>query len=138
MRILILCNQNSARSVILEGYLKKLRPEWEIFSAGIKPAKEVNPYAIKIMTEDFIDIGSHKPINVTNFLNQSFDYVIIVCNGEQAECPTFSGYVKTVVQAPFQDPAKLSGSNEEKLEGFRKIRDQIKKFAYSFIKLKSQ
>ncbi|MEX0940865.1 MAG: arsenate reductase ArsC [Candidatus Babeliales bacterium] len=137
MRILIICTHNAARSVMLEGYLKQLKPIWKIYSAGTQPSDKVNPLAVKVMAEDSINISAHKPAHVSNFLNQSFDYVITVCDEANNECPTFSGDIKNILYIPFQDPSKISGNEEKKLEIFRKIRDQIKEFAYSFIKKSS-
>lgn len=129
LKILVICVHNSSRSVMLAGYLKKLQPTWQVFSAGLKPTDRVNPLAIKVLAEDGIKMGSHKPQNVSDFLDQSFDYVISVC---EAECPIFSGTVKHSLHVPFQDPSSATGNKQEKLKTFRKVRDQIKEYAISF------
>lgn len=134
MRILIICTQNSARSVILAGYLKKMEPGFQIYSAGTNPAQKVNPLAIKVMAEDSIDISCHKPTDISKFIDQSFDYLITVCDEAKQKCPSFSGEVKNILHIPLQDPAKVKGNEEKKLEAYRNIRDQIKEFASVFIK----
>ena len=81
MRILILCTGNRCRSQMAHGILKHFAPEWEIFSAGICPAKEVHPLGIKVMAELGIDISSHYPKSIDQYPNKEWDYVITVCGG---------------------------------------------------------
>ncbi|MCL4229163.1 arsenate reductase ArsC [Candidatus Dependentiae bacterium] len=128
-RILVICVHNSARSVMLAKYLEQLHPDWAVYSAGLKPTNQVNPFAVQVLKEDGIDVSAHKPQEVTKFLTQPFDYVISVC---EAECPVFSGQVKHTLHVPFQDPSSATGSKEEKLVTFRRVRDQIKAYAQSF------
>lgn len=127
MKVLILCTGNSCRSQMAEGYLKYFHNDWEVFSAGTKPAEKVNPYAIKVMSEDGIDISQNKPKLVDQFLDQDFDYVITVCNGAKETCPTFTGKVKQRLHIGFDDPAEAKGNEEFILNEFRRIRDEIKK-----------
>jgi len=134
MKILVLCTGNSCRSQMAEGFLKQFNPQWEIYSAGTKPAEKVNPYAIKVMKELGIDISSNMPKNVDQFLNQEFDYVITVCDGAKETCPMFTGKVKHRMHIGFEDPAEAKGSEEFILNEFRRIRDQIKKEFYTFYK----
>lgn len=128
-RVLVICVHNSARSVMLAKYLEQLHPAWTVYSAGLKPTTKVNPFAVQVLKEDGIDVSTHKPQEVTKFLTQPFDYVISVC---EAECPVFSGQVKHTLHIPFQDPSGATGSKEEKLATFRRVRDQIKAYAQSF------
>ena len=82
MKILILCTGNSCRSQMAEGFLKSFAPDIEIFSAGTKPASRVHPLAVKVMKEQGIDLSKKFPKNVEQFLNESFDYVITVCDND--------------------------------------------------------
>jgi len=126
-RVLILCTGNSARSQMSEGFLKSLDPRLEVYSAGTKPAPRVNPFAITVMREIGIDISGGKPKKVDQFLHQSFDYVITVCDDADKSCPRFAGKVGKRVHIGFPDPAKATGTDEEKLAVFRAVRDDIRK-----------
>jgi len=117
-----------------EGFLKQFNPQWEIYSAGTKPAEKVNPYAIYVMNEIGIDISSNTPKMVDQFLDQEFDYVITVCDGAKETCPMFTGKVKHRLHIGFEDPAEAMGSEEFILNEFRRIRDQIKNEFYAFYK----
>ena len=94
MKILILCTGNSCRSQMAEGFLKSFDNSLEVFSAGTKPAEDVNPNAIFVMKEKNIDISGNYPENVEKYLNDSFDYVITVCDNAKETCPVFLGKVK--------------------------------------------
>ena len=109
-----------------EGILKSLDEEFEIFSAGTKPEKTVNENAIKVMNEIGIDISAQYPKNTDIFVNDSFDYVITVCDNAKELCPVFYGIVKKKIHKGFNDPAIAKGSNEEIINIYRKIRDEIK------------
>lgn len=124
-RILILCTGNSCRSQMAEGILKSLNQNLEVFSAGTDIAKEVHPKAIKVMKEIGIDISSSFPKKVHQFLDQSFDYVITVCDSAKESCPNFTGKVNQRLHIGFEDPAKATGTEEEILNVFRKVRDEI-------------
>jgi len=121
-----------------EGFLKSFSDSLDIYSAGTSPADEVHPIAIRVMAEAGIDIGSHRPKPVDEFLKESFDYVITVCGDAKENCPVFSGDVKERLHIGFEDPAKATGSDEEILQEFRRIRDEIKEGFYSFYKEKIQ
>jgi len=124
-KILILCTGNSCRSQMAEGFLKSLNPFLEVFSAGTKPAQNVNPFAIKAMNEIGIDIGKGHSKNVDQFINQSFDYVITVCDNAKETCPVFTGNVKHKLHIGFDDPADATGTEEEILPIYRRVRDEI-------------
>ncbi len=134
MRILILCTGNSCRSQMAEGFLKKFDMSLEVFSAGTKPSHEVHPMAVEVMKEVGIDLSSHSPENVDQYLNMAFDYVITVCGGAKESCPNFSGQVENHLHIGFEDPADATGTNEEILHEFRTIRDEIKRDFYTFYK----
>lgn len=126
MRILILCTGNSCRSQMAEGIMRNLNPKMEVFSAGTRPEKQVNKYAVKVMGEIGIDISQHYPKLVDDFVSQPFDFVITVCDNAKEICPVFIGTVGKRVHIGFEDPADAIGTDDEKLVVYRKIRDQIK------------
>ncbi len=132
MKILILCTGNSCRSQMAEGFLKKFNSDMYVVSAGTEPSSDVNSTAIKVMAEKGIDISGEKPKNVSKFINDSFDYVITVCDDANETCPVFLGEVKHRLHIGFEDPAKFVGSEDEVLTGFRRIRDEIEE---EFVKL---
>ena len=109
-----------------EGFLKSLGPELEVHSAGTQPSVHINPAAIQVMQEIGIDISHGLPKNVSQFLSDSFDYVITVCDDADQNCPVFTGRVKHRLHIGFADPARAVGSQEEVLAVFRTVRDQIK------------
>lgn len=124
--ILILCTGNSCRSQMAEGILQSLDKNIRVHSAGTEPTGEVHPKAIEAMQEIGLDISDHKPKSVDEFLADSFDYVITVCDGANESCPAFTGKVSQRLHIGFIDPAKAEGSEEEVYSVFREVRDQIK------------
>lgn len=132
MKILILCTGNSCRSQMAEGIMRNLNPKMEVYSAGTRPEKQVNKYAVKVMSEIGIDISKQHPKLVDDFIFQSFDYVITVCDNAKEACPVFIGKVEKRIHIGFEDPADAKGTDEEIIIVYRKIRDQIKE---RFIKL---
>ena len=125
MKILILCTGNSCRSQMSEGFLKSLDKKLEVYSAGTKPADKVNPFAVKAMREIGIDISKQIPENVEKYIQQSFDYVITVCDNAKETCPIFTGKVKKQVHIGFDDPAEATGSEEEVMSVYRRVRHEI-------------
>jgi len=134
MKILMLCTGNSCRSQMAEGFLKSFDSSLEVYSAGTKPEKKVNPKAIKVMAEKGIDIGNNKTENVEKYLEDFFDYVITVCDSAKETCPVFMGDVKHRLHIGFEDPAEAKGTEEEQLKVYREIRDQIAQEFYAFLK----
>jgi len=126
MKILILCTGNSCRSQMAEGILRNLDDNLQVYSAGTKPAEHVNPLAIKAMNEIGIDISWHKPKLVDEFLNTDFDYVITVCDNAKETCPVFVGKVKHRLHIGFDDPAEATGTEEEQMVVYRRVRDEIR------------
>ena len=123
-RVLILCTGNSARSQMAEGLLRHLAGERvDVFSAGIKPSV-VNPLAIRVMDERGIDIRHHRSKPLSEFLQQSFDYVITVCDNAAESCPVFPGRAQRLHWS-FPDPALVEGDEHNKLRAFREVRDAI-------------
>jgi len=126
--VLILCTGNSCRSQIAEGIMKNLHPDYEIYSAGTKPAERVHPLAIKALSEIGIDISQNYPKKVDDFINKSFDLVLTVCDSANETCPVFTGKVKKRLHHSFEDPAAAVGNEEEIFGVFRKVRDEIYQF----------
>jgi len=129
-KILILCTGNSCRSQMAEGFLKSLDPELEVHSAGVSPAEAVNPLAVMVMDEIGIDIRTQFPKTVDRYIGESFDYVITVCDSAKENCPVFYGKVKNYLHYSIPDPIEAVPNTrnlEEKLEVYRKTRDQIVK-----------
>ncbi|MCE1188200.1 MAG: arsenate reductase ArsC [Ignavibacteria bacterium] len=124
-KILILCTGNSCRSQMAEGLLRAIAPELEVYSAGTKPAAFVHPKAILVMREIGIDISNSSPKSIDQFLNDSFEAVITVCDNAKETCPVFLGSVKSLAHLGFVDPAEAQGTDEQVLDEFRRIRDQI-------------
>jgi arsenate reductase (thioredoxin) len=135
MKILILCTGNSCRSQMAEGFLKSFDSRLGVFSAGTDPAPHANAYAIAVMKEAGIDISQNEPQSVDLFLSDSFDYVITVCDNAKESCPYFSGNVRHRMHIGFEDPAEATGTEEEILGVYRKIRDQIKEEFFKFFKV---
>jgi len=125
--ILILCTGNSCRSHLAEGILRKALGDLaEIHSAGSKPAGYVHPKAIEVMKEIDIDISKHRSKSLDLFLNQKIDTVITVCGNVDQACPMFPGQMNRYHWG-FDDPAHATGTDEEILTEFRRIRDEIKR-----------
>ncbi len=125
MKILILCTGNSCRSQMAQGFLQSFSDKLEVCSAGTSPAEKVHPLAVRVMGEKGIDLSGYYPKSVDLFLDQAFDYVITVCEGARESCPVFTGKVKYRLHIGFEDPVSATGTEEEVLMVFRKIRDEI-------------
>jgi len=143
-KILFLCTHNSARSQIAEGLLRHLySDEYEVFSAGTNPT-QVNPLAIKVMAEIGIDISGQYSKSLDVFKDVDIDLVVSVCrSGSNINCSICASPIvmgrpelirsrlpkaKDYLDHPFNDPSEVEGSEEEKLEAFRRTRDEIKKW----------
>ena len=131
-KILVLCVGNSCRSQMAEGYLRHFAGDKaEIFSAGVE-THGVNPKAIQVMKEDGVDISSHTSNNVDEYQNNTFHYVITVCENGKDRCPYFPAMEKQFHQN-FPDPASAQGTPDQILNEFRKVRDSIKQYSQSFV-----
>jgi arsenate reductase len=125
--VLILCTGNSCRSHLAEGFLRAAAGDvLDVQSAGSKPAGYVHPIAIKVMQEVGIDISQHTSKHMNQFLDQKIETVITVCGNADQACPIFPGQVNRYHWA-FIDPAHAKGSEEEILNVFRQVRDEIKR-----------
>ena len=115
-----------------EGFFKKCRNDWTVESAGISPTK-LNPLAVKVMAEKGIDISHQKTKSVKKFMNQSFDYIITVCDNARESCPLFPGEAQ-YIHWNIEDAALAEGKTEDKLKKFREARDDIEKHILNFLK----
>jgi arsenate reductase len=108
-----------------EGFLKSFDSKLEVFSAGTNPATQISLRSIKVMKEIGIDINGERPKSVDQFTAEPFDYVITVCDHAKETCPFFTGKVVHRLHIGFDDPAEATGTEEEILSVFRRVRDEI-------------
>jgi arsenate reductase len=125
--VLILCTGNSCRSHIAEGFLRAAAGDRvNVQSAGSQPTGQVHPLAIQVMAEVGIDISGHRSKPLKEFLGQPIRTVITVCGNLDQSCPVFPGQLQRH-HWPFLDPAKATGSEEEILASFRRVRDEMRR-----------
>lgn len=123
--IYFLCGGNSCRSQMAEGYAKKYLPSWTIKSAGIR-AEGLNPRAVKAMAEDNIDISSQKSNVVDEDFSKHATIIVTLCGEARDKC--FIPQDARWIHWPINDPALVSGSDEEIIQAFRDARDEIKEY----------
>lgn len=130
LKILFLCTGNSCRSQMAEGWARHLHGDkMEVWSAGVE-ARGVDPYAVRVMAEAGVDLSHHYSKNVQEVIHIPFDYVITVCDHARESCPLFPRPVKKIHKS-FEDPpflAKSANSEQEILEIYRRVRDEIRAF----------
>jgi arsenate reductase len=130
LKILFLCTGNSCRSQMAEGWTRYLKGDViEPYSAGIE-THGLNQNAVKAMAEEGVDISAHRSKHVDELKNIDFDYVITVCDNAHESCPMFAGKTK-VLHVGFDDPPKLAKqakTEQQVLEIYRRVRDEIKMF----------
>jgi arsenate reductase len=130
LKILFLCTGNSCRSQMAEGWCRHLKGDAiDAWSAGIE-THGLNPNAVKVMAEAGVDISGHTSKHVDEFKDIQFDYVVTVCGHANENCPMFPGKAK-VVHVGFDDPprlAKSAKSEQEALDCYRRVRDEIRVF----------
>lgn len=132
-KILVLCTGNSCRSQLAEGYLRHFAGnKAEVYSAGVE-THGVNPKAIAVMAEDGIDISGHTSNNMNEYRDIDFDYVITVCDNAKERCPFFPSSAQKF-HHNFPDPAKATGTEQEIMDQFRAVREQVKQYSAAFIK----
>lgn len=125
--VLILCTGNSCRSHLAEGILRQAAGDLvEVASAGSKPAGYVHPLAIRALGEIGIDISAHTSKHLNEFTARPVETVITVCGNADQVCPVFPGQMNRH-HWPFDDPAHATGSEEEKMAVFRRVRDGIRR-----------
>ena len=125
--VLILCTGNSCRSHLAGGILRQAAGDLvEVASAGSKPAGYVHPLAIRALGEIGIDISAHTSKHLNEFTARPVETVITVCGNADQVCPVFPGQMNRH-HWPFDDPAHATGSEEEKMAVFRRVRDEIRR-----------
>jgi arsenate reductase len=123
--VLFLCTHNSARSQMAEGLLRRLAGDrFEVYSAGTE-ATCVRPQAISVMAEIGVDASGQESKTLERYLRARFEYVITVCDDANEACPVFPG-AKNRLHWSFEDPSRATGTGEERLEKFRKVRHEIR------------
>lgn len=125
-RVLFLCAHNSCRSQMAEAFLRRYAPErFEAFSAGVD-AQPIHPLVAEVMKERGIDISRQRAKSVREYMGKAhFQYLIVVCKETQRDCPRIFPDTGNRLFWPFEDPASFAGTDNEKLEKFRQVRDQI-------------
>ncbi len=117
------------------GFLQSFDKNLIVCSAGTNPASVINEKAVVVMKEVGIDISFHKPVSVEKYIGEVWDYVITVCDDANETCPIFLGKVTHRLHIGFEDPSKVTGSDEFIWSEFRRVRDEIKdKFRELYIK----
>ncbi|MGB6482679.1 MAG: arsenate reductase ArsC [Candidatus Acidiferrales bacterium] len=125
-KVLFLCTGNSARSQMAEGWLRHLAGDrFEALSAGVEP-KALNPLAVDAMRELEIDISGQRPKDVCEFLGAGVQYVVTVCSNAKEKCPVFPATVKSV-HWDLNDPAAATGTRDERIVAFRRVRDELRR-----------
>ena len=132
MKILVLCTGNSCRSQMMHGWLKIIGGNNVLVkSAGIE-THGVNKTAIKVMKEVNVDISNHTSNHIDEYMGEQFDSIITVCDHAKESCPVFPSTAEQI-HHNFNDPSKMTGSNGQVFNEFRKVRDEIKVFAEEFL-----
>jgi arsenate reductase len=124
--VLFLCTGNTARSQMAEAFLRKYGSDrFEVYSAGLEPSV-INPYVRRVMQEVGFDLAGQRSKDVTEYMGKMhFGYLITVCVNAEERCPSVFPGVSQRLHWPFEDPAAFVGSEEETLNKFREVRDQI-------------
>jgi arsenate reductase len=124
-KVLFLCTGNSCRSQMADGLVNHdFAGRIEAFSAGTEP-HGLNPKAVQVMAEIGIDIGGNSSDHLSKYEGQPFDYVITLCGDANEKCPLFFGGVKRLHMG-FEDPPKAIGTEEEIMNVYRRVRDEIR------------
>lgn len=132
-RVLFICTKNSARSQMAEGLVNHdLAGKVHASSAGTEPSR-VHPMAVTVMRELGIDIALHRSKSINEFASEKFDFVMTLCDQAAEACPVFFGGMQRMHMG-FPDPVTVTGSEEEKLSAFRKVRDQIREQIVGFLR----
>jgi arsenate reductase len=132
-KVLFLCTGNSARSQMAEAFLRKYAgDEYEAYSAGIRPLG-IAPYTIRVMEEVGISLEGHGSKLVDEYIGKKdFDYLITVCANAEKQCLVFPGAGERI-HWDLDDPVGQLGTEEEKLQKFREVRDQIDKLIQEWL-----
>ena len=137
IRVLFVCTGNSARSVMAEALLRHHGGDrFDVYSAGTIP-KGINPLTLRVLADAGIDASGARSKSVDEFLGQSFDYVVTVCDEARQVCPVFPG-VHESLHWGYEDPAEATGTEEERLAVFRRVFIQIGERVRQFATLTSR
>lgn len=132
-KVLIVCTGNACRSQMAEGYIKHFANEFtEVVSAGVDP-HGLHPLAVQVMEEDGLDISDQFSKSLADIPNEDYDYAITVCLRAKKNASLKKVNAKQKIHIEFKDPAQIEGDMETRLEGFREVREQIKKYILRFI-----
>jgi arsenate reductase (thioredoxin) len=126
-RVLFLCTGNSARSQMAEAFLRSYAGEqFEVHSAGVEPKGHILPDVLAVMKEIGMDMSDQKSKGVSEYLGKlHFAHVITVCGDAEKNCPAIFLNMGLHEHWPFDDPAKFEGSDSERLNLTRRVRDEI-------------
>jgi arsenate reductase len=134
IRVLFVCTGNSARSILAEALLRHNGgDDFEVYSAGTQP-KGINPLTERVLNEAGLDHGWARSKSVSEYLGQSFDYVVTVCDQARQTCPVFPG-VHESLHWGYEDPAAVEGTEEQRLAAFRSTLTTMAGRIQSFITL---
>jgi arsenate reductase (thioredoxin) len=137
-RVLFLCTGNSARSQIAEALLRRYAGDkYDVYSAGLEP-KGINPLTKQVMQEIGISLEGHNSKHVSEYMGKlHFGYLITVCSDAEEKCPATFPDISQRLHWSFEDPAAFKGSDNEKLQKFREIREQIDRRIINWLAEKS-
>jgi arsenate reductase len=134
IKVIFICGENRARSQMAEAFLRILGGEqYEVQSAGLEQS-EIHPYTLKVMEEIDYDLSKHHSKDLSKFRGKiHFNYIITVCDRAKEKCPTFpSGTIQ--LNWAVEDPVAFEGSDEDKLEKFREVRNNLKEKIVEWLK----
>jgi arsenate reductase len=132
-QVLFLCTGNSCRSQMAEGLVDHyLGDEWKAYSAGTDPAGYVHPLAVRAMSELDIDLSDYRSKSTDEFRESKFDAVVTVCDDAAENCPVWLGQGRKT-HIGFEDPARATGSEVERLAVFRRVRDEIRREMFDLL-----
>jgi arsenate reductase len=132
-KVLIVCTGNSCRSQMAEGLVNHdLGDMWKAFSAGTDPAGYVHPLAVRVMSELNIDLSGQRSKSTDEFRASKFDIVVTVCDDAAENCPVWLGHGRET-HISFGDPARATGSEEERLAVFCRVRDEIRQEMFDLL-----
>ena len=135
IRILIVCWGNSARSIMAEALLRHHGgTDFDVQSAGIEP-KGIHPLTERVLDEAGLDHAWARSKSVNEFLDRAFDYVITVCDDARTVCPVFPGEKQTTLHWGYEDPAKVEGTDEQRLAAFESTLTMLATRITSFVGL---
>jgi arsenate reductase len=124
LRVLFVCTGNSARSIMAEALLRRHGGDrFEVVSAGTEP-RGVNPLTLRVLDEAGIDASWARSKSVSEFLGQTFDYVVTVCDQAREACPVFPG-ARESLHWGYEDPTEATGTQDERLAVFRRVFVQL-------------